>query len=61
MVNEFLTYGGSEIRYKLLKIMNMIFEKEKVSNDFRKPELNHCIRKVIRVTVVITEAFVWSL
>ena len=28
MINEFLKYGGSEIRNKLLKIMNMIFEQE---------------------------------
>ena len=27
VVNEFLKYGGSEVRNKLLKIMNMIFEK----------------------------------
>ena len=27
MINEFLKYGGSEVRNKLLKIMNMIFEK----------------------------------
>ena len=36
MVNEFLKYGGSEVRKKLLKIMNMIFEKGEVPNDFRK-------------------------
>ena len=36
MVNEFLKYGGSEVRNKLLKIMNMIFEKGEVPNDFRK-------------------------
>jgi len=28
VVNEFLKYGGSEVRNKLLKIMNMIFEKK---------------------------------
>ena len=27
VINEFLKYGGSEVRNKLLKIMNMIFEK----------------------------------
>ena len=27
MINEFLKHGGSEVRNKLLKIMNMIFEK----------------------------------
>ena len=26
-LNEFLKYGGSKVRNKLLKIMNMIFEK----------------------------------
>ena len=27
MISEFLKFGGSEVRNKLLKIMNMIFEK----------------------------------
>ena len=36
VINEFLKYGGSEVRNKLLKIMNMIFVKRKVPNDFRK-------------------------
>ena len=36
MVNEFLKYGGSEARNKLLKILNVIFEKGEVPNDFRK-------------------------
>ena len=36
MVKEFLKYGGSEVRIKLLKIMNMIFEKREVPFDFRK-------------------------
>ena len=34
MIKEFLKYG-SEVRNKLLKIMNMIFEKGEVPNDFR--------------------------
>ena len=34
--SEFLKYGGSEVRNKLLKIMNMIFEKGEVTKDFRK-------------------------
>ena len=29
VINEFLKYGGSEVRKKLLKIMNMIFKKGK--------------------------------
>ena len=29
VVNEFLKYGGSEVRHKLLKVMNMIFKKGK--------------------------------
>jgi len=37
VVNEFLKYGGSEIRNKLLKIMNMIFVIEEVLNVLRKP------------------------
>jgi hypothetical protein len=36
VVNEFLKYGGSEVINKLLKIMNMIFEKGEVPNIFRK-------------------------
>jgi hypothetical protein len=36
VVNEFLKYGGSEVGNKLLKIMNMIFEKGEVPNNFRK-------------------------
>ena len=36
MINEFIKYSGSEVRNKLLKIMNMIFEKGEVPNDFRK-------------------------
>ena len=36
MVNEFLKYSCSEVRNKLLKSMNMIFEREEVPNDFRK-------------------------
>ena len=36
MLNEFLKYGGSKVRNKLLKIMNMIFKKGEVPNDFRK-------------------------
>ena len=36
VINEFLKYGGSEVRNKLLKIKNMIFEKGEVPNNFRK-------------------------
>ena len=61
MINEFLKCGGSEVRNKLLKIMNMIFEKGEVTMILGKPYLNHCIRKVTRVSVVIIEALVWSL
>ena len=35
VVNDFLKYGGSEIRNKLLKIMNVIFEKRVIPSDFR--------------------------
>ena len=37
MINEFLKYGGSEVRNKLLKIMNMIFEKGKYPIILGKP------------------------
>ena len=36
VTNEFLKYGGSEVKNKQLKIMSMIFEKGEVPNDFRK-------------------------
>ena len=36
VVKEFLKYGCSEVRNKLLKIMNMISEKKEVPNYFRK-------------------------
>jgi len=36
VINEFLKYGGSEVRNKPLKIMNMVFEKGEVPNDFRR-------------------------
>ena len=35
MILSFLD-GGSQVRNKLLKIMNMIFEKGEIPNDFRK-------------------------
>ena len=34
MVIEFLKYGGSEVKNKLLKIMRMIYEKGEVPSDF---------------------------
>ena len=45
MINEFLKYGGSEVRNKLLKIMNMIFEKGEVPNDFRKTLIKPLYKK----------------
>ena len=45
VVNEFLKYGGSEVRNKLLKIMNMIFEKGEVPNDFRKTLIKPLYKK----------------
>ena len=45
LVNEFLEYGGSEVRNKLLKIMNTIFEKGEVSNDFRKTLIKPLYKK----------------
>jgi len=46
VINEFLKYAGSEVRNKLLKIMNMIFEKEEVPNDFRKTLIKPLYKKV---------------
>ena len=57
----FLKYGCSEVRNKLFKIMNMIFEKGEVPNEFRKTLIKPLYKKVIRVSVVILEALVWSL
>ena len=45
VVNEFLKYGGSEVRNKLLKIMNMIFEKGEVPKDFRKTLIKPLYKK----------------
>ena len=36
VVNQFIKYGDSEVRNKLLRIMNMIFEQAEVPNDFTK-------------------------
>ena len=45
MINEFHKYGGSEVRNKLLKIMNMIFKKEELPNDFRKTLIKPLYKK----------------
>ena len=46
LVNEFLEYGGSEVRIKLLKIMNVIFEKEEeVPSYFRKTLIKTLYKK----------------
>ena len=37
IANEFLKYGGSEVRNKLLKIMNIVFEKRKYVMILGKP------------------------
>ena len=56
VVNEFLKYSGSEVRNQLLKIMNVIFEKGEVPNDFRNTLIKPLYRKVIRVSVLIIDA-----
>ena len=45
VVNEVLKYGGSDVRNKLLKIVNMIFEKGEVPNYFRKPLIKPLYKK----------------
>ena len=45
IINEFLKYGGSEVRNKLLKIMNMNFEKGEVPNNFRKTLIKPLYKK----------------
>jgi len=45
VISEFIKYGGSEVRNKLLNIMNMIFEKGEVPNDFRKTLIKPLYKK----------------
>ena len=45
MVNEFLINCGSEVRNKLLKIMNMVFEKGEVPNNFWKTLIKPLYKK----------------
>ena len=45
MVNELLKYGGSEVKNKLLKIVNTIFEKGEVPSDFRKTLIKPLYKK----------------
>ena len=45
VINEFLKYRGSEVRNKLLKMMNMIFEKWEVPNDFKKTLIKPLYKK----------------
>ena len=45
VVNEFLKYSVPEVRKKLLNIMNMIFEKTNVPNDFRKTLITPLYKK----------------
>jgi hypothetical protein len=40
VVSEFLKYGGYEVRNKLLKFMDIIFEKLKVPSDIWKTLIN---------------------
>ena len=63
MLNELFKYGDHEVRDKLLNATNMIFERGEVLNDFRKTsvKLLYSLRKVIRVSIVIIKALVWSL
>ena len=44
-INESLKYAGSEVRNILLKIMNMIFEKKEILNDFRKTLIKPLYKK----------------
>ena len=45
VVNELLKYCGSEVRNKLLKIMNMIFEIGKIPSGFRKTLIKPLYKK----------------
>ena len=45
MIKEFLKYGGSEVRNKLLKTMNKNFEKGEVPNDLRKTLIKPLYKK----------------
>ena len=45
VINKFLKYGGTEARNKPLKIINLIFEKGEVPNDFRKTLIEPLYKK----------------
>ena len=45
VINEFLKYGDSEVRNKLLKIMNIIFEKVEVPHDLWKTLIKPLYKK----------------
>ena len=45
VINEFLKHGGSEVRNKLLKNMNMFFEKGEIPNDFKKTLIKPLYKK----------------
>ena len=45
-MNEFLKDGGLEVRNKLLKIVNTIFEQGEVPSDFRKTLIKPLCKKV---------------
>ena len=44
-ISEFFKYGGSEVRNKQLRVMNMIFEKEEVPKVFRKTLIKPLCKK----------------
>jgi len=44
-VNKFFNYCGCEFRYRLLKVMNMIFEKGEVSCGFGKNTMKLLYKK----------------
>ena len=45
VVNEFLKYGGYEVRNKLLKTMNVIEKKGEVPSNFRKTQIKPLYKK----------------
>jgi hypothetical protein len=60
VVNDFRKYGGYEVRNKLLKILNMIFEKANIPSDFWKTLIKSCTGKAIRMSVLIKEVLALS-
>ena len=61
VVNDFLNIVTLRLEVRYWRLRIWLLEKGKYLPILGKPELNHCIRKMIRVSVIIIEALVWYL